>query len=68
MISEGNSDTRRPLELLLIPLTTLSVQRKLREIGSNLRSSSWAQASLLTNLAEEQLAAAQALRRHERWS
>ena len=61
VISEGNSDTRRSLEFIVDTVDYYSVQRKLREIRSNLRSSSYAGESSDGTLAEEQLAAAQAL-------
>ena len=61
VISEGNSDTRRSLEFIVDTVDYYSVQRKLREIRSNLRSSSYAGESSDGALAEEQLAAAQAL-------
>ena len=61
VISEGNSDTRRSLEFIVDTVDYYSVQRKLREIRSNLRSSSYAGESSSGTLAEEQLAAAQEL-------
>lgn len=61
VISEGNSDTRRSLEFIVDTVDYYSVQRKLREIRSHLRSSSYAGESSDGALAEEQLAAAQAL-------
>ena len=61
VISEGNSDTRRSLEFIVDTVDYYSVQRKLREIRSNLRSSSYAGESSSGALAEEQLAAAQEL-------
>lgn len=61
VISEGNSDTRRSLEFIVDTVDYYSVQRKLREIRSHLRSSSYAGESSDGVLAEEQLAAAQAL-------
>ena len=61
VISEGNSDTRRSLEFIVDTVDYYSVQRKLREIRSNLRSSSYAGESSSGPLAEEQLAAAQEL-------
>ena len=61
VISEGNSDTRRSLEFIVDTVDYYSVQRKLREIRSNLRSSSYAGESSGGTLAEEQLAAAQEL-------
>ena len=61
VISEGNSDTRRSLEFIVDTVDYYSVQRKLREIRSNLRSSSYAGESSSETLAEEQLAAAQEL-------
>ena len=61
VISEGNSDTRRSLEFIVDTVDYYSVQRKLREIRSNLRSSSYAGESSSGTLAEEQLATAQAL-------
>ena len=61
VISEGNSDTRRSLEFIVDTVDYYSVQRKLREIRSNLRSSSYAGESSDGTLAEEQLAAAQSL-------
>ena len=61
VISEGNSDTRRSLEFIVDTVDYYSVQRKLREIRSNLRSSSFAGESSSGALAEEQLAAAQEL-------
>ena len=61
VISEGNSDTRRSLEFIVDTVDYYSVQRKLREIRSNLRSSSYAGESSIGTLAEEQLAAAQEL-------
>ena len=61
VISEGNSDTRRSLEFIVDTVDYYSVQRKLREIRSNLRSSSYAGEQSDETLAEEQLAAAQAL-------
>lgn len=61
VISEDNSDTRRSLEFIVDTVDYYSVQRKLREIRSNLRSSSYAGESSDGALAEEQLAAAQAL-------
>ena len=61
VISEGNSDTRRSLEFIVDTVDYYSVQRKLREIRSNLRSSSYAGESSSGTHAEEQLAAAQEL-------
>ena len=61
VISEDKSDTRRSLEFIVDTVDYYSVQRKLREIRSNLRSSSYAGESSDGALAEEQLAAAQAL-------
>ena len=61
VISEGNSDTRRSLEFIVDTVDYYSVQRKLREIRSHLRSSSYTGGSSDGALAEEQLAAAQAL-------
>ena len=61
VISEGNSDTRRSLEFIVDTVDYYSVQRKLREIRSNLRSSSYAGVSSSGTHAEEQLAAAQEL-------
>ena len=61
VISEDNSDARRSLEFIVDTVDYYSVQRKLREIRSNLRSSSYAGESSDGALAEEQLAAAQAL-------
>ena len=61
VVSEGNSDTRRSLEFIVDTVDYYSVQRKLREIRSNLRSSSYAGESSSGTLAEEQLAAAQEL-------
>ena len=61
VISEGNSDTRRSLEFIVDTVDYYSVQRKLREIRSNLRSSSYTGEQSDETLAEEQLAAAQAL-------
>ena len=61
VISEGNSDTRRSLEFIVDTVDYYSVQRKLREIRSHLRSSSYAGESSDGALAEEQLAAAQVL-------
>ena len=61
VISEGNSDTRRSLEFIVDTVDYYSVQRKLREIRSNLRSSSYVGESSSGTLAEEQLAAAQEL-------
>lgn len=61
VISESNSDTRRSLEFIVDTVDYYSVQRKLREIRSNLRSSSYAGESSSGTLAEEQLAAAQEL-------
>lgn len=61
VISEGNSDTRRSLEFIVDTVDYYSVQRKLREIRSNLRSGSYTGEQSDETLAEEQLAAAQAL-------
>ena len=61
VISEGNSDTRRSLEFIVDTVDYYSVQRKLREIRSNLRSGSYIGEQSDETLAEEQLAAAQAL-------
>ena len=61
VISEGNSDTRRSLEFIVDTVDYYSVQRKLREIRSNLRSGSYTGEQSDEILAEEQLAAAQAL-------
>ena len=61
VISEGNSDTRRSLEFIVDTVDYYSVQRKLREIRSNLRSGSYTGEQSDEALAEEQLAAAQAL-------
>ena len=61
VISEGNSDTRRSLEFIVDTVDYYSVQRKLREIRSNLRSGSYTGEQSDETLAEKQLAAAQAL-------
>lgn len=61
VISEGNSDTRRSLEFIVDTVDYYSVQRKLREIRFNLRSGSYTGEQSDETLAEEQLAAAQAL-------
>ena len=61
VISEGNSDTRRSLEFIVDTVDYYSVQRKLREIRSNLRSGSYTGEQSDETLAEGQLAAAQAL-------
>lgn len=61
VISEGNSDTRRSLEFIVDTVDYYSVQRKLREIRSNLRSGSYTGEQSDEALAEEQLAAAQTL-------
>lgn len=61
VISEGNSDTRRSLEFIVDTVDYYSVKRKLREIRSNLRSGSYTGEQSDETLAEEQLAAAQAL-------
>ena len=61
VISEGISDTRRSLEFIVDTVDYYSVQRKLREIRSNLRSGSYTGEQSDETLAEEQLAAAQAL-------
>ena len=61
VISEGNSDTRRSLEFIVDTVDYYSVQRKLREIRSNLRSGSYTGEQSDETLAEEQLAAAQVL-------
>ena len=61
VISEGNSDTRRSLEFIVDTVDYYSVQRKLREIRSHLRSGSYTGEQSDETLAEEQLAAAQAL-------
>ena len=61
VISEGNSDTRRSLEFIVDTVDYYSVQRKLREIRSNLRSGSYTGEQSDETLAEEQLAAAKAL-------
>ena len=61
VISEGNSDARRSLEFIVDTVDYYSVQRKLREIRSNLRSGSYTGEQSDETLAEEQLAAAQAL-------
>ena len=61
VISEGNSDTRRSLKFIVDTVDYYSVQRKLREIRSNLRSGSYTGEQSDEALAEEQLAAAQAL-------
>ena len=61
VISEGISDTRRSLEFIVDTVDYYSVQRKLREIRSNLRSGSYTGEQSDETLAEKQLAAAQAL-------
>ena len=61
VISEGNSDTRRSLEFIVDTVDYYSVQRKLREIRSNLRSGSYTGEQSDETLAEEQLATAQTL-------
>ena len=61
VISEGISDPRRSLEFIVDTVDYYSVQRKLREIRSNLRSGSYTGEQSDETLAEKQLAAAQAL-------
>ena len=61
VISEGASDTRRSLEFIVDTVDYYSVQRKLREIRSQLRSSSYEGATSDDAHAQEQLVAAQAL-------
>ncbi len=61
VISEGASDTRRSLEFIVDTVDYYSVQRKLREIRSQLRSSSYEGTTSDDAHAQEQLVAAQAL-------
>ena len=61
VISEGALDTRRSLEFIVDTVDYYSVQRKLREIRSQLRSSSYEGATSDDAHAQEQLVAAQAL-------
>lgn len=61
VISEGASDTRRSLEFIVDTVDYYSVQRKLRDIRSQLRSSSYEGTTSDDAHAQEQLVAAQAL-------
>ena len=61
VISEGASDTRRSLEFIVDTVDYYSVQRKLREIRSQLRSSSYEGTTSDDAHAQEQLVAAQEL-------
>ena len=61
VVSEGASDTRRSLEFIVDTVDYYSVQRKLREIRSQLRSSSYEGTPSDDAHAQEQLVAAQAL-------
>lgn len=61
VISESASDTRRSLEFIVDTVDYYSVQRKLREIRSQLRSSSYEGTTSDDAHAQEQLVAAQAL-------
>lgn len=61
VVSEGASDTRRSLEFIVDTVDYYSVQRKLREIRSQLRSSSYEGTASDDAHAQEQLVAAQAL-------
>lgn len=61
VISEGASDTRRSLEFIVDTVDYYSVQRKLRKIRSQLRSSSYEGTTSDDAHAQEQLVAAQAL-------
>ena len=61
VVSEGASDTRRSLEFIVDTVDYYSVQRKLREIRSQLRSSSYEGTTSDDAHAQEQLVAAQAL-------
>ncbi len=61
VISEGASDTRRSLEFIVDTVDYYSVQRKLREIRSQLRFSSYEGTTSDDAHAQEQLVAAQAL-------
>lgn len=61
VISEGASDMRRSLEFIVDTVDYYSVQRKLRDIRSQLRSSSYEGTTSDDAHAQEQLVAAQAL-------
>ena len=61
VVSEDATDTRRSLEFIVDTVDYYSVQRKLREIRSHLRSNAYAGTVSDEVHAEEQLAVAQAL-------